>query len=135
MVVMSETGDSGNRIKGFSRTAIREPLYCSEDQVADAVLGPGHRKEWRDRAILLERDGLPVIDALMGGRYLPAVRKYFDQRHGVSDKHAVPQKADGRNNFPCPKPRPLGKSKTPPVSTGEREKPANLFRIGSPREK
>jgi hypothetical protein len=45
------------------------------------VLGPGHFQEWRERVPILERDGLPLIDELMGGRYLPAVRKFFEQRN------------------------------------------------------
>jgi hypothetical protein len=55
--------------------------HFSERQVADAVLGPGHFQEWRERVPILERDGLPLIDELMGGRYLPAVRKFFEQRN------------------------------------------------------
>jgi hypothetical protein len=78
-----------------------EPLYCSEEQVATAVLGPGHFREWQERAPLLERDGLPVVDEVMGGRYLPAVRKYFDQRHGIQTTGAVPQRADGKEDFKC----------------------------------
>jgi hypothetical protein len=33
---------------------------------------------------MLERDGLPKIDPLMGGRFWPAVRQWFLDRHGLS---------------------------------------------------
>jgi hypothetical protein len=115
------------------RTGIEfsEPLYCSEEQVAAAVLGPGHLQEWRERVPMLQRDGLPLVDELMGGRYLPAVRRYFDQRNGVATAGAVPQRADGKENFKCrtPKTRNL----TLPVSSGEPERTATLFRIGPPQ--
>ena len=105
-----------------------EPLYCTEEQVAAAVLGPGHLPEWQERVPMLERDGLPLVDEVMGGRYLPAVRKYFDQRHGIQTAGAVPQRADGREKFKCRTPRK--QNQTPPVSSGEPEKTATLFRIG-----
>lgn len=111
------------------RTGIKfsEPLYCTEEQVAAAVLGPGQLREWQERVPLLERDGLPMVDELMGGRYLPAVRKFFDQRNGIATG-AVPQRADGKENFKCRTPRK--QNQTPPVSSGEPEKTATLFRIG-----
>jgi hypothetical protein len=125
--------EAGNPASGrantrrVDRVAIPEPLYGSEEQIAAAVLGPGHLREWRERAVILERDGLPVIDALMGGRYLPAVRKFFDRRNGVLDGiAAVPQKADGKEHFPCPK---KAKPK-PPASTGGPAKAENVFHIG-----
>jgi hypothetical protein len=85
-----------------------DPLYGGEEAVAKMVLGPGRLLEWRERATILERAGLPQIDPFMGGRYLPAVRKFFDQRNGVSDRHAGPPKADGKENFPTPKKRERG---------------------------
>jgi hypothetical protein len=32
---------------------------------------------------VLERDGLPKIDSLMGGRFWSAVRQWFLDRHGL----------------------------------------------------
>jgi len=78
---------------------IERPLYLSEEQIAEAVLGPGRLKDWRDRAILLERKGLPQIDPVMGGRYWRAVLAFFDRLNGLTDRR-VPAKADGPENFP-----------------------------------
>jgi hypothetical protein len=107
-----------------------EPLYCTEEQVATAVLGPGHLRKWQDRVPLLERDGLPRVDEVMGGRYLPAVRRYFDQRNGVATG-AVPQRADGEENFKCRTPR----KQKPPALSGKPEKAANVLPIGLPHVK
>lgn len=74
------------------------PLYPREAQIARAVLGPNREGDWAAIATLEERYGLPMIDALYGGRYWPAVLAYFDRRWGLRKDHvaAVP---DGRDNF------------------------------------
>jgi hypothetical protein len=59
-----------------------ETLYPSEAVVARLVLGD-RATEWPAKAVLLERDGLPKIDPLMGGRFWPAVKTWFLRRHGV----------------------------------------------------
>jgi hypothetical protein len=41
-------------------------------------------RDWTAKAILLERDGLPKIDAVMGGRYWPAVLAWWNRRYGLS---------------------------------------------------
>jgi hypothetical protein len=114
-----------------------QPLYASEEQVADLVLGPGRLRDWKDRAAILEREGLPKIDPMMGGRYLPAVRTFFDQRNGVIlGQHGKPvlKMPDGKDNIPCPRPRPASKQKlappTPLGSNGETAKTDNVFPIG-----
>jgi hypothetical protein len=38
--------------------------------------------EWAAKAKILERDGLPKVDPLMGGRPWPAVQAYFLRRYG-----------------------------------------------------
>jgi hypothetical protein len=62
------------------------PLYPDEKTIARAVLGPKRVKEWRAKAAQLERDGLPKIDALMGGRYWPAVQLFFDIYNGLEGR-------------------------------------------------
>ena len=57
------------------------PLYMSEAQVA-AMLGMTPA-DWKARAAVLAREGLPPVDPLMGGRYWPAVRRFLDARHGL----------------------------------------------------
>jgi hypothetical protein len=57
-------------------------LYPDEAEIARRVLGARSR-EWAAKAIVLERDGLPKIDPLMGGRFWPAVQRWFLERHGL----------------------------------------------------
>jgi hypothetical protein len=64
----------------------RESLYGNEEVISRLVLGPGRLREWRDRVPILERQGLPRIDALFGGRYVPAVLAFFDRLNGVSER-------------------------------------------------
>jgi hypothetical protein len=59
------------------------PLYPDETEVARRVLGVRAR-EWPGKAAVLEREGLPKIDTLMGGRFWPAVQQFFLDRHGVA---------------------------------------------------
>lgn len=62
------------------------PLFASEEALAAAFIGPGKTAEWKQIAALLEGRGLPKIDALMGGRYAPAVRAFFDKEYGLIEK-------------------------------------------------
>jgi hypothetical protein len=59
------------------------PLYPSEAEIGKLILGPARAKEWPAIAATLEKRGLPPVDPLTGGRYLPAVRAFLDRRHGV----------------------------------------------------
>ena len=72
-----------------------EALFLREQEIARR-LGQTPR-DWEAKAIVLERHGLPRIDPLMGGRYWPAVRAFFDQRYGISN--AVPSQPDGGENL------------------------------------
>lgn len=53
--------------------------------------------EWPAKAIVLERDGLPKIDPLMGARYWPAVEAYWNRRYGLSRVEA--SALDGQENL------------------------------------
>jgi hypothetical protein len=66
------------------------PLYPSEDELARLVMGD-RAQLWRERVQVLERHGFPPIDPLMGGRYLPAVRKFLDSRHGLAQTPDIAQ--------------------------------------------
>ena len=70
-------------------------LFLSEPEVA-RLLGQ-QLAEWKAKAIVLERHGLPPIDLLMGGRYWPAVCAFFDRRYGISNANPTP--ADGEENL------------------------------------
>ena len=61
------------------------PLYPDERRIALAVMGLRRAREWPEKAAVLERHGLPKIDAVMGGRYWPAVRRFFDDYNGLGD--------------------------------------------------
>lgn len=54
-------------------------------------------KEWAAKAIILEREGLPPIDPIMGGRYWPAVERFWDCRYGLCTVEA--SKPDGTENL------------------------------------
>jgi hypothetical protein len=57
-------------------------------------LGP-----WRQMAPLLEQKGLPKIDQLMGGRYMPAVHAFFDRQYGLDRGANAPLAPDGVEDF------------------------------------
>ena len=59
-------------------------MFPDEASLAEVVMGAGKTSEWRQFAALLEPRGLPKIDALMGGRYRPAVKAFFDKEYGLS---------------------------------------------------
>ena len=65
------------------------PLFASERDIANALMGPGRYSTWRAIAPLLERRGLPTIDGLMGGRYTPAIRAFFDREYGIHGQAAM----------------------------------------------
>jgi hypothetical protein len=60
-----------------------ETLYPSEATLARRVLGD-RAGDWPAKAVLLEREGLPKIDPLMGGRFWPAMKRWFLGRHGLA---------------------------------------------------
>lgn len=72
-------------------------LYPDEDELARCVLGKKAR-QWPSIAPTLEREGLPRIDPLTGGRFWPAVRAFLDRRHGLP-KDQVPASADGGESW------------------------------------
>lgn len=71
-------------------------LYLVEKEVAQRV--GVSEKTWRRLAPMLERDGLPRKDALIGKRYWPAVRAWLDRRHAIHG--TIPASAqDGEENW------------------------------------
>lgn len=59
------------------------PLYAGDLEIGRAVLGPKRACEWKALAGLLEAAGLPKIDPLFGGRYVPAVKAFLDRHNGL----------------------------------------------------
>jgi hypothetical protein len=70
-------------------------LFPSEAEIARRLSQTP--QEWAAKARVLERDGLPRVDSLMGGRYWPAVRAYFHARYGLSGAEALAP--DGPENL------------------------------------
>lgn len=71
-------------------------LFPSEAEIARRL--SQEPVEWRAKATVLERDGLPRIDPVMGGRFWPAVVAYFHRRFGMGSLPA-PSIPDGVENF------------------------------------
>ena len=65
------------------------PLYATDSELSVAVLGKRSR-EWTQFVLLYEGRGLPKINHLLGGRYVPAVRKFLDVLEGVEGHIARP---------------------------------------------
>lgn len=67
------------------------PLYPTEAQIARAVLG-SRAKDWAMIAKCLEdKEGLPRINELMGGRFWPAVVAFFHGWQHISLGGSVPE--------------------------------------------
>jgi hypothetical protein len=67
----------------------RLPLFANEEAISGALMGPGKTAEWRQIAPLLERRGLPTVDGLLGGRYTPALKAFFDREYGIHGESQV----------------------------------------------
>jgi hypothetical protein len=71
----------------MKRTPVRIddlPLFAAEDAIAAVFMGPGKTAQWRQVAALLEGRGLPKIEPLMGGRYVPAIKAFFDSEYNIT---------------------------------------------------
>src|SRR5690242_6505458 len=79
------------------------PLYPNDAMIADAVLGPGRRDEWKGIVQMLEREGFPPIQPRFGGRYWPACDYWFRVKNGLSNVEAVGFAEDGGETCPEPK--------------------------------
>lgn len=55
---------------------------------------------WSGIALVLEREGLPRVDPLFGGRFWPAVEAFFHRRYGLLNVPPAGQLVpDGQENF------------------------------------
>ena len=80
------------------RAADNDALFLPDAEIARRVIGKQREREWQGIAIVLERQGLPKPDPMMGGRYWPAVKAFFDRRHRLSDSIG-PSANDGEENW------------------------------------
>lgn len=69
------------------------PLYADDIAIGAAIMGRSRAGEWKAIAPLLEARGLPKIDDMHGGRYVPAVKMFYNSLNGVAP--LVPAAPDG----------------------------------------
>lgn len=69
------------------------PLYAKDEELGEAVLGRERKHEFSALAQLYERDGMPKINPVWGGRYTLSVKQFLDAQNGLSS--AVPLAANG----------------------------------------
>lgn len=81
----------------MTKPALPVSLYPDEQELARCILGK-KAKQWPAIVPTLEREGLPRVDALTGGRYWPAVAAFLDRRHGLR-KDLIPGAADGQESW------------------------------------
>jgi hypothetical protein len=79
------------------------PLFLTDDELADILLGKGGREVWKAVAPLYEREGMPKPEAMMPGpyrRFWPAVEAWFHARYGLGGaRHAHPKPLDGKEDW------------------------------------
>jgi hypothetical protein len=66
-------------------------LFPSEQEIARRLSQTS--AEWAAKSVVLERDGLPRVDPLMGGRFWPAVEAYWRRRYSLAN--VEPSQPDG----------------------------------------
>ena len=93
VVYVSRIRRPGAGMTKHLRTLDQLPLFADDPSIGVALFGPNRAGDWPPIASLLESRGLPKIDALMGGRYVPAVRAFFDRDYGLSG--SAPLAPDG----------------------------------------
>ena len=90
----------------------RLPLFSTDEEIGEAVLGRERKGEFAALAQLQERDGMPKINPVWGGRYVPAVKAFLDAQYGISASATVPLAPNGvEGSF-------HGKSKRTPEKPG-----------------
>jgi hypothetical protein len=78
------------------------PWFATDEILGAALLGPDRVQEWLAITPLLEKKGLPRIDPFMHGRYVPAVRAFWDHLYGLDRSAATaasPLPPDGVEDF------------------------------------
>lgn len=73
----------------------RLPLFATDEEIGEAVLGWARKDEFKGLAVLQERHGMPKMNPLWGGRYVPAVKAFLDHQYGIGQSAAVPLAPDG----------------------------------------
>lgn len=79
------------------------PLYASDEQIGEAVLGWQRRCEFKALAALREKHGMPKVSTYWGGRYVPAVKRFLDADNGLAPTQDTPLTPDGAEGSWKPK--------------------------------
>ena len=83
-------------MRATRRNAIRsQGLFPCEAETARRL--SQRPNDWAAKAQILEREGLPVIDPVMNGRFWPAVKVYWLRRYGLASIEPTP--VDGEENL------------------------------------
>lgn len=59
------------------------PLFATDTELGLALLGRARAALWGNIALEFEQEGLPKNDPRLGGRYVPAVKAFFDRQYGL----------------------------------------------------
>jgi hypothetical protein len=78
-----------------NEAARKEGLFPCEAEIARRLSQT--LLDWKAKATVLEREGLPRVDPLMGGRYWPAVFAWWNRRYGLSTLEV--SQPDGEENL------------------------------------
>ena len=70
-------------------------LFPSEAEIARRL--SQDPRAWAAKSHLLEREGLPRVDPIMGDRFWPAVEAFWNHRYGLSTVQA--SQPDGEENL------------------------------------
>lgn len=66
------------------------PMFATDQEIAVAIVGKAKANDWRRGAlILLEAQGFPKVDALLGGRPVPLVRKWYSQYMALDSSYVL----------------------------------------------
>lgn len=78
------------------RTINELPLFASDEDIGEAVLGFERRREFVAMASALQPVGFPRFNPFYKGRYVPAVRDFFEREYGsINGVHMVPDGKEG----------------------------------------
>jgi hypothetical protein len=73
----------------------RLPLFARDEEIGEAVLGRDRKGEFAAIAQLQERDGMPKVCPVYGGRYVPGVKAFLDAQYGLSTVPLAPNGMEG----------------------------------------
>ena len=103
------------------------PLFATDEEIGEAVLGRERRGEFHGLATLHERDGMPKISPVWGGRFVPAVKAFLGGQYGLST--AVPLAPNGvEGNFHA---RGRTPEKSGPKMATEKDRPPGPLLVRS----